>query len=392
MHRIKRLGLAALIAVSASVTAQAQVTLLPPESVQPAAAGTEAGSVINETAQREWVQLSATGSISGGFKRYISNDQSVNEAGARITLTRDGRIVAEVRTDATGSFVVDRLAPGTYGLIAKSPTAVAAFALHVLPHGASATLPSDVDIYGASASGPVVEELLRKFLIPGGSTGGYYRDYKTDPLGDRRISTKQPIVRLRDGNVLVGRISKPGWEYSQQDLSGSVVHILQNGRLITTAGVNREGFFQIPNFAPGTYDLVVVGSGVAVTGFRAVAPNQKVSQSAAKVVYVSFQGDDSGDTLNIEMIDPTDWYTGSTDQLPPGTEDPNAPGMFAPFPGGGFAGPGGFGGGAGGGAGGAGGGLGGAGGLIGLAGLGAGIAALSSNSDGFNLNLATPIK
>jgi hypothetical protein len=396
----------ALVLLSSSGRTQAQVSLIPaddqllgeamPAPVSPASAQIQvplqdvaAGETLNPLIQRQWLQLDPQGRLMGRFGLVGPDGSVIVDPGARVVLVRDGVLIREALTGPDGGFVFSGMGPGTYGLIARSPVAVAAFALHVLPFGASDVLPSNFDVFGAAAPAQVVDQIVQRHVVPVSTVGQkYYRDYLQDPLGNRRRMSPTTTFQLREGNLLVGRVSRAGWDPRQLDLSGNVAYVLKNGQVVASAPVSREGQFEIPNFVPGVYDLVVAGDdGVAVLGFLALPPGPAVSQAMPTPKFVSTQEtmvavveEFNADTLSVELMSGGDWY---------GPADPViVDDKMMPVAGGGFAGPGGIGGGAGGG-GGLGGGGGGLGALLGIAGLAAGIAALATNND--NLPPATQV-
>lgn len=373
----------------------AQVSLLPPQDAVPvpAAVVSTADNYLNPLLQKEWVQLDAESSIRGSFARLTPEGAEQGIGQATVQLTRNGAPVQTATTDADGRFVFNSLQVGTYGLVSRSADSVAAFALHVLPSGASNRLESDVTVYGTSAPLHLVNEVVRAHAVPAGSgSSAVYPEIMTDPVGDARQFSPRPQVQLRNGGTLFGRVSRPSG-FGADDLSGNIVHILRNGIVVGHQATNPRGEFQVGGLTNGNHDFVIVGKdGIAVGSFMAVESGL-AKKSGAAVKLVSAQPG-IPDTLNVELIPLNDFFVGAVP--PPQFGDEFDPGL-APIPGGGFVGPGGFaGGGMGGGFGGGGsggGGFGGIGALLGIGGLAAGIAALASEDDGFDTvtaSLVTP--
>ena len=370
----------------------AEEAALPVPTVSPVKAVLDNAAAPNGLQQQGWVTLDSSGAVHGTYAQ-LNNDGSPRRVADRVAihLTRNGSAVQSTLTAADGSFSVAGLQAGTYALIAKSASSVAAFTLHVLPAGASGRLESNFVVFGTSLGASEVSNLVRTHATPSASTGSsnsYYPDLQSDPLGDARHFSTGAQVRLRSGNQLVGRIARPG---GAADLSGNMVHIMSAGKVVGNGVTSASGEFQIEGITPGVYDIVVAGKdGVAVSAFRAVDGEPGLSmKSAGDTRLVSALQPASSDTLTLEMVSPGDYFVGDSGPqvLPP---EVFGVGFGAAVPGGGFAGPGGFpgggfGGGIGGGVGGGGGGgVGGGrglGALLGIGGLAAGIAALVSNND-----------
>ncbi|MCC6510992.1 MAG: carboxypeptidase regulatory-like domain-containing protein [Pirellulaceae bacterium] len=386
-HRFALLSFFA--AMLCSVPVNAQESLPPAQDVVPLPASTAstAENHLNPLHQEEWVVLDASGSVRGQVAQLTAEGTSRPVERVTLHLSRNGAPVANVITDPEGRFVLPGLGVGTYGLIGRSDRTIAAFALHVLPAGASTRLDSDFVVYGTTTYGPIINEVFRAHTVPGNGEA-VYPDFRTDPVGDARRFSDNSQIALRANGLLAGRVSKPNG-LNGEDLSGNVVHILKNGVIVGHEPTNARGEFQVASMSPGVYDFVVAGKdGIAAGSFQAIdgaGLAQKASASTRLVTAVQ----PPADSLNVELV-PADDFGNAELVDPVVIEEPG----FFPIPGGGFAGPGGFagggagggfGGGAGGGAGGGGiGGIGGIGGLLGIGGLAAGVAALASDDDGFD--------
>lgn len=399
-----RISLAALLAgIGSFVQAQAPEVISVLEE-----AGNSAPDMINLLHQREWVRLDESGKISGKLSILTAKGEAEGRVGAKIVVSRDGKAILETMSDVDGSFVLEGLKPGAYAIQSRGDYTFAAYALHVLPADAK-HLSTDLEMYASVISAQKATELINTLMVPAdleASEDVYYREFSTDPLAEKREFNKSHKVALRDG-ALVGRVSRPGWTYSEQDLTGTMAQIVREGEVIAKTPVSKDGYYRVENLEPGVYDLFVSGDdGFAVLAFEAVQPSEPLAAKAAGAHLVSTQVGMASDCLCCEMIyqpEVTACNSCEIAQAPVINEcDTCAAGLVdaAPVMGGGFAGPGGFGGGFGGGAGGGfgggaggggfGGGAGGLGGLLGVAGLAVGITALS-NDDGFNANQASLI-
>ncbi len=356
---------------------------------------------INTLQQREWVSLNSEGKLEGKVNALNSAGDLGGLADVAVVLMLEGKQVALATTDNDGAFAFSGVAPGTYALVAKSDSAFSTYALHVLAAGEN--LQTSLIVYAANFGEAKTRELVEEHWVPSDSASvNYYRNHEADPLAETRKFNDSHRIQLQNGD-LVGRVSRPGWAFSDQDLTGTVAQVFKNGEVVGAASVKSDGYFTVAGLQPGVYDLFVGGDdGIAVVGFEAIADDGEATAHRAteRSVLVSAQAGCSN-TLCCEMVQPCEI-------APPVIHEEvvvSEPGCCGevigdPIMGGGFASPGGYGGGYGGGGGGGGGfgggggGLGGGGGgigaLLGIAGLATGIAALSNNDD-FNPTPATII-
>lgn len=339
--------------------------------------------MINPLYQKQWVKLDSEGTLRGKVLLIESNGQLSGRIDNRVVLSRDGKIIYESKSGSGGIFEIKGVTPGTYALQAIGEYTFAANAIHVLPAQA-AHLPDSIDVY-TSTMGPQIMQILRGTSVPMDLAVGqdkYYRDFTSDPLVAVRQFNAGHKVTLQNG-TLVGRVSRPGWTFAEQDLSGCVARIYQAGKMVAEARVGRDGFYSFKNVVPGVYDLVVSGvDGFSVMKFEAVSdavalPAQtSVSRNSVRLVSANLQ---SNSVLNSELVSPSEMVVVEevVEVVEVVEEQPEMIGGFGGG-GGGFGG-GGFGGGGVGG--GAGGGVGGIAGLAGVAGLAVGVAALANNDD-----------
>ena len=347
---------------------------------------------LNPLIVNQWVGLNANKSITGKLVAYDEAGELLPRSGVEVSLVQNGKAVSRGLTDTAGAFQFKEISVGTYNFVAQSEYSFATFGIHVLAVGSGS--PTSFEVCVSTASSASAKELIKENWIPAESEAP--RVYEKDPQVGKRIVSTSPKVLLQNGDLL-GQVSRPGLQISEQDLTGNVAHILKAGRSVAAAPIGRDGKFRIVSLAPGIYDLVVVGkNGNAVIGFEAVGPKPIANhRSAAAGRLVSFQ--ETANALNIELATPGL----DTEEVPSPTFEETGmmdPGYGQPFIGGGFASPGGFngfsggsgsgGGGIGGGGGGFGGG--GLGGLLGIAGLAVGVAAISGN-DNFNPDQASII-
>ncbi|MBX3422337.1 MAG: hypothetical protein KF752_12360 [Pirellulaceae bacterium] len=372
---LKYLLCGVLLAAGSSLYAQANERPVAIESVD----------MINRLHQREWVRLQEDGKIVGRIVVIESPDTLRGRIDNKIVLSRDGKIVFETVSGTDGWFQIEGVDPGSYALQAIGDYTFATFALHILPADAG-HLASTLDVY-TTTIGNKVRELMVSSMVPADLTVGedqYYRTHKIDPIATQRQFNRDHQVKLQDGD-LIGRVSRPGWSYSEQDLSGSVAHIIKGGEVLDKALVDKDGFYKFADVAPGVYDMLVAGpDGFAAFKFQAVDDDiasevkQASNQSEVHLVAANAANMVAADTLNTELVHQSDVFPAASEGVIVGgpcescgiVEAYGAGG--SPCSGGGFAGGGGC-------CGGGGGGLFAGGGLLGAAGLATGIVALASS-------------
>lgn len=412
MNKLVFLTLAAL---SASAYAQNDASAV---SDQPQAATAQSAGAehINYLHQREWVRLGDDGNIAGKLLVLDEAGQTEGRIGAKVIVSRDGQVVLETTADVGGEFTLEGLEPGAYALQSRGDYTFAAYALHVLPSEAT-HLSSDLEMYASVIPEAVATQLLTNNLVPSDLTAGsdaYYRSFDKDPIASERKFNNSHRVVLRDGG-LVGRVSRPGWTFAEQDLSGTIAQIVQAGEVVAKAAVGKDGYYEIGDLKPGVYDLFVSGNdGFAVLSFEAVAAAEPVATTSGSIRMVSAHIGMASDCLCCELIQQPEINACSTCAPEPVIEEfavieapcgldvgacgcgsaPACGGGYGGGFGGGFGGRHGFGGGGAGGGGGlgGGGGIGGLGGLLGIAGLALGVTALANDDNGFGVPPATPVK
>jgi uncharacterized membrane protein YgcG len=351
-------------------------------TVVPVTTPVAAAELINQLHHRSWVRLDKSGAVQGRVLVIESSDRIAGRIDNKVILSRDGKAVYETRTGSDGQFEIKGLPPGSYAIQTVGEYTYAAMAIHILPAANQSRLESSFDVF-ATTIGDKARQFLTSAMVPSDLEVGqdvYYRSFDKDPLGDARQFSKSHQVTLEAGN-LIGRISRPGWGVSEQDLSDSVVRIFRAGEVVATAQVEKNGAYMVEGLTPGIYDFLVAGGdGFAAFRFEAVqSSDSQVNNSAGSVKFVvkqSAQDPAANGALNIELISQPEVMTVNQN-------DDEEVVYYEDF---GYAGGGGggFGGGGGGLGGGGGGGIGGGGGLAGLAGiagLAVGVSALASSDD-----------
>ncbi len=326
-----------------------------------------------------WAVLDASGSLAGQVVTLGSAGELRAVADAAVELTSVNGSTFAGKTDASGHFVLPKIAPGVYQLKSAGNSSFATFGIQVMAHKPGAQL-EGFSVYASSVAPSKAEQILRALAVPASNGNA--------PAYGALIEPPTPIVQsqrvaLTNGSI-EGRLAfSMGYGAPQVH----TVKLLQGGEVIDTAAVSPMGLFTVKPNGPGVYDVIVGGIGRGVLSVEVVDDSVRLTSTENGVKLVS-----SNANLAVQaslMVPVAMPASGSSEQPPVPADDF----VGAPPLGGGFGAPGGFSGGGfgGGGGGGLGGGLGGAGGLLGVAGLAVGVSALASDDDGFNGNLATPV-
>ena len=113
----------ALIVIPTSVGQENETqTELPLEVVKTAVVETETESVENTTTEPLMAMVDEDGTLHGFIYR-IDGDQKL-PVEAKVTLSKDGKVVETAATDESGTFSIANLAPGTYDMFAAADSFV----------------------------------------------------------------------------------------------------------------------------------------------------------------------------------------------------------------------------------------------------------------------------
>ncbi len=373
---------------------------------------TESPKPLNDLFSKQWIKLSANGSIEGQVVELSSVDKSPLN-GLPIALVRDGKIVSAVKTNSQGKFEFANAKPGLYSLVCRTNQSFSVMALHVLDTEKGAHLPSSVEVRPVRQAGELVKSIVRAQVVPpfvGSFTNNSVETPTIDPIASERRFALTHVVKLDDKGELHGQLARSGVSAQKSNTQGMTVYVLNGENEVARTESDNEGHFVIRGLTPGVYGFVAAGvNGVAATSFQVVDPGLAIKGSdGTKLVSVNLQ--DCCPTLNCEVV-PTCEVTCCEPQVietiveqpiascgcEPAVEEVVCGDQCGAAPtcgcgcGGGWGGGyGGFGGGGGGGGGLLGAGGGGFGPLLGLAGLAGVAAVIADNNDEGGTNLNQP--
>ena len=259
--------------------------------------------LLNPTSAAEWISLDAESGVNGKLGALDEAGVWVAKPGVAVSLSINGKLVSQSVTDVSGQFRLANVRPGTYAFVASSNYSFSTFGVHVYAKGTD--FPTLMEVTTTNIPVSQARAIVKDHWVPNISSQDYYRVLASDPLGASRTVSGYKI-RLIDGD-LAGRVSRPGWGFGEQDLSGNVAHVIRAGSVIATAAVQADGRYVVKDLAPGVYDLIVAGDdGVAAVGFEAVGPEPLASKRTSKVHLVS--QDTAADSINLELVLPSDVF------------------------------------------------------------------------------------
>lgn len=218
----------------------------------------------------QWVQLDAGGGVSGRVVIPRRNGSVVAVPSANVTLhSRSGQQLETV-ANQRGEFRVSGAQTGIYTVTAFSETAIACYALHVVP--AVKGYPVEFEIAAAGMRPELAIEAIERYRR---------QDRHSVQLASTlEVSADlQPLtVSGRNYRVLRFQGGVSGQLYAAGVTSGALasarptnVFVMRSGLQVGRAVTAADGSFRISNLSVGAYGLVSVGpSGVAVVGFELI--------------------------------------------------------------------------------------------------------------------------
>lgn len=286
----------------------------------------------------QWVHVGRNQYLGGSVVSLVGQD-TISLPKMRVSLVQDGNPIAYDDTDIEGNFLLEKVVPGRYTLVAESANLLSIFSIVVLDEMSGKHLPNSVQVRVTSTDTGRIGEILRSQTLPRVQSGGFPG---RDPIGaDRQIADSHKI-QLGADNVLSGTLGKAALKV---DMSGMTVYITKDGQEIKRARVGSDGRFAVSGMTPGSYGFVAAGDqGVAVTGFCAVSHDfAVVAKNSPKFVSSNIA---LASSINIELGDSVANPDQPVEIVPPAeiASTPMASGGMGPGFGGGMTGGGGGGG------------------------------------------------
>ncbi|HUP76967.1 MAG TPA: hypothetical protein VM260_00300 [Pirellula sp.] len=249
---------------------------------------------MNDLFLNQWIHVDGSGSIRGSVVTLLGQD-SLSLSKMRVSLTRNGDVIAWDDTDVDGDFLIEKLSPGLYSLTAEGSGSLAMFSLVVLDQLSGQHLPNSLVVRVMPFSSRV-SEILRGQSNPKPSTAAAPSE---DSFQKNRKLSETHQVLLDSQGTLNGRLGKAT---GSVDMSSMTVFIMKDGEELKRAKVESDGSFAVKGLSPACYGLVAAGDqGVAATGFCAVN-RSVVSTNTSGKLFVA-QSNELPTSLNIEVAD-----------------------------------------------------------------------------------------
>ncbi len=333
----------------------------------------QVGAVNNKETRSHQVRLTSDGMLPG---RVILLDprSGLPQTAKNIAVffIKMGVVSGAAKPGPNGVFQATGILPGVYGVAVLGKEAFASFSVHVLPEsdengGHHDIEPLRLEIAAIpSGDAPLALRLFQPYLGQGHLSAPIEPDEKYIPAetkvtnsvinSPKGTTAKKHSVFLKKDGSLIGRIRrlhpKSGHPFLLRS-SSAHIYFAQNNKIVYQVGIDKKGFFRIPNFAPGVYSVISAGEdGIGAIACRVVSPEKDVKQpviesasqflktpSESEIKFVSFLQQGGGEVpseFDITMLGPENFE--AMNQL-------LAPTNFSDLMGGGGAGTGGGGGG-----------------------------------------------
>ena len=250
-----------------------------------------------------WVVLDAEGNLPG---QILSDAHGVAEA--KIFLIQEGRLKAEVETNAEGRFTVRGISQGSYSVLVHAGDYYAISGLIVLDNEyRSANFQHRLTISVSEASTVAIYNLVTQratnvtFRNFGEHAFGETPDDPARLYGFQGLTSQKPEavpattirssrVQLTDEGSFIGRLhAVRSLNARPVDLKTTDVILLKDGEVVQNTKTNRYGIFRMENLEPGYYSLVSAGpDGVLVSGIELTSselPQPKVASNEQDAPY-----------------------------------------------------------------------------------------------------------
>ena len=216
------------------------------------------------------ITLNSTGGIEGRIMTLTTADGE-GLADLKVYFVRNGEVVKQASTDASGTFRIGNMSEGAYSFVATGKSGFAAYGVNVVANDGVAT----VNAMEAAAVSPrfsAVKEIL---------TNNLPEQIAAEILEGESNITSELVganrIQLQDGN-LVGSIVPLFGEIA--NVEGTQVHIIKGDEQIAQVQADVNGAFSVANLEPGVYDFVAAGpTGIAAVSFQAIDAEGEIAAS-----------------------------------------------------------------------------------------------------------------
>lgn len=298
---------------------------------------------ISEVLRRHWVRLDADGRLKGRIST-LQDGRLVPARALRVSFLQSGTAVATTTTDEQGQFEVTDLTQGAYCLVAGGPNGFLAYSVNIVGadgrqlrrgEGADPFQPVqlggiqgelEIDSVAVPPTFRTVRNLIRRYnfldsddsrLVPEADAaedddpqvpqelappakeqGGF--ESQADMRGRAATTIWNHVVYLTPDGRLIGKLTSIDFESGRpKSVEQVTVHIIRNDRLVVSAGVERNGVFELRGLRPGSYSLVAAGrDGFGAIGFELRARERQAGHNGLDE-HVQFVVDRNGNRTHL---------------------------------------------------------------------------------------------
>lgn len=214
--------------------------------------GGQADSQKATTEATHVVRLNDAGMIRGVVKSFDDNGEKLAVSHADATLTKDGELVAKVRTGIDGLFSISNVEPGIYTFNSVGPKSVAAFAVEIVDSNSDKPASSVMSVLASKKSDKVSDLIAeaREIVKP-----------SAKPAADAQVVGSAQAVRLSVSGNFEGFVNS-----LVGNAEGAKVALVSAGEVISEVKTSDAGRFVFENVQPGSYSFLAIGEmGFAAT-------------------------------------------------------------------------------------------------------------------------------
>ena len=206
--------------------------------------------------------LDELGNLNGQIT--VAGDQPKN---INVYAMQGKRIVQQSITDSQGEFTLTAITPGRYSIVIAGRNQLAVRGI-MIDSVASEEANDFIQLSTIRTAYQGIQDLVatalpKQITTSLGTTEGNLHQVSAT-LSDAPIANQ---VRIINGNIRGQIVSLT----SENNITGTTVHLLQDSKPIAQVDIDDEGMFTIPDIEAGTYDLIATAkSGMAVMRIEAV--------------------------------------------------------------------------------------------------------------------------
>lgn len=216
------------------------------------------------------ITLNSTGGIEGRITT-LKNADSEGLSDLKVYFVRNGEIVKQSSTDASGTFQIENMTEGAYSFVATGKNGFAAYGVNVVAND-GATQVNAMEAAAVSPRFSVVKEILENNLPS--QIASEILDGASN-ITDELVGANR--IKLQNGN-LIGNIVPLFGDIS--NVEGTQVHIISNDKQVARVQADANGDFAVADLEPGVYDFVAAGpTGIAAVSFQAIDEEGEIAAS-----------------------------------------------------------------------------------------------------------------